>query len=899
MKSDLSARAHALLTEALEIDDDAARREHVSDACAGDDALARRMDSLLLAAEQSGAFLERPALESCDLPPAPPPSSIGGYRIEGVLGAGGMATVYEAVQERPSRRVALKVLRLALTHTSAVERFRYETDILARLHHPFVAQIYDAGAIDDGHGVSTPYFAMEFIPDAAPITAHCQRAALTIRERIALFLDVCDAVQHGHNLGVIHRDIKPANVLVGGDGRPKVIDFGVAKTTDPQRPNLTLESTTESIVGTLRYMSPEQRAGEELDTRTDVYSLGILLYEMLSGRPPYERARTDALDAPPKRPSAHAPELAGDPDVIALKALEHDRERRYPTVNALAGDLRRYLASEPILARPASTLYQARMFARRRRPLVVAAAAVLLSLLVGIAATTYMALEATAARRATEARERELERVVDFQTSQLGGIDVAAMGATLRDELASRAPDAAPIDDVNFTSIALKMLEEDLLERSREAIATQFADEPLLRARLLQTLAGTMNDLGLPENAERVLDGAMIVRRDRLGPDHPDTLTTQHAIGAVLAQLGRHDEAVITLRDVYERRARVFGPEHPETLRAGSTLGGALRYLGDFDGAARVWEDTLAASRRALGPDHPETLRVLNNIGVIYALQGDNERATVAVRELLDQRARRIGTDHPLYLASLTNLGLLLHDQGDLEGARDCLDQSLSSLRANLGDEHPSTLSTMGSLGTLLVDMGDHAEGERLLREALEGRYRILGEDHPRTLRSRTDLAIASVAQGRAGEAVRELEAVLPAFTASVGRAHPLTLMTMQALAQAHLSNNEPSKALGPIDEAIARAAEAGLLEHASGAEFHAVRARVLSAIGDLENAVAARKDAHRVLSRALGEQSEPAREAAQHVVEALEAQREAHPAQDRSDEITLWRERAREKSSE
>lgn len=872
MADDLSRRAHAILTEAVEIDDASDRRAHVTTACAGNEHLARRVDALLGAADASSPFLERPALETAELPAAPLPSSIGGYTIVRALGAGGMATVYEATQENPSRRVALKVMRLALTHTSAVERFRFETDVLGRLRHPAVAQIYEAGAQNDGHGVSTPYFAMEFIPGALPITTYCDREGLPIEEKIQLFLRVCDAVHYGHTLGVIHRDIKPGNVLVGDDGRPKVIDFGVAKSTDKHSVGLTQDSGALRIIGTFNYMSPEQREGDEIDTRSDVYALGVLLYELLTGSLPHQLTGVPITDASRvvreraiKRPSTTQPNVSADIDAVTLKALEIDRERRYATVDAFAQDLRRYLRQEPILARPASTLYQVRMFARRRRPLVLGAACVVTALIAGIAATSYMAIIATDARRATEARERELERVVEFQTAQLAGTDVPDMGRTLRRTLVERfnIEDTA-LADVNFTSAALAMLDEGVLERSRQAIDEQFANEPLLRARMLHTLAGTMNTLGLPERAEAPLNEALRIRSETLGEEHPDTLESMAARGVLLGVLGRNDEAVEVLRRVHSRRAETLGPEHPQTLSTASSLGGALRYSGQFDEAARVWERTLEARRRVLGDDHADTLITLNNIGVAHALGGNLARAEEAWTELLEHRRRQVGQAHPLYQSSLTNLGLLLHERGKLSEARELLSRSLVSLRQHHGDEHPSTLSTMGSLGMLEADLGAYDSADTLLRECFAGYTKVLGPEHQRTLRIRAGLASVALLRGRTQEALQELRSVLETQERVIGDLHPLTIESHQRLASTYFDLRELELAEAHSRCATERVEPAGLMELASSAGYFTLYANILEAQGRLAAAAAAQESAHNILVRTLGEDHERTQAAAQ-----------------------------------
>jgi len=398
----------------------AERRDYILAECGEDAALLGSVRRLLAALDQTGTFLETPALHSAELgtsPPEPVERVIGGYRTVRVIGVGGMATVYEAMQEQPRRRVALKVMRRALPGSSAVRRFEFETEVLAKLQHPGIAQIYEAGAADEEHGLAAPFFAMEYIADAETITAYAETRGLPAHERLAMLAEVCDAVHHGHQHGVIHRDLKPGNILVDSAGRPRVIDFGVARSTDPGHAWITQQTSVGQIVGTLNYMSPEQcRADADVDTRADVYSLGVVLYQLTAGRLPHDLSsaplpaalRIITEESPP-RPSAFNPACHRDVDAIVMKAMDKDPARRYPSAAALGSDIRRYLRHQTIEARPPTVLRQCRLFARRNRALVsVALAAVLLI----TAAALVSALSAVRATRESARREAAEKRAL-------------------------------------------------------------------------------------------------------------------------------------------------------------------------------------------------------------------------------------------------------------------------------------------------------------------------------------------------------------------------------------------------------------------------------------------------------------------------------------------------------
>ncbi|GMV26513.1 MAG: hypothetical protein AMXMBFR58_25440 [Phycisphaerae bacterium] len=814
MDVERARRAHAILTAALGVPR-AERDAVVTVRCDGDQALEHHVRKLLAAADRSTGFLESPALTAYADVAARVPDAVGNYLVVGVLGVGGMATVYEAVQENPSRRVALKVMHQTMTSSEAFLRFRLETETLARLRHPGIAQIYEAGTAQLGMPTPSPFFAMELVPEAMTITDYARSKRLPLRERLVMFASVCDAVLHGHQQGVIHRDIKPGNILVGADGQPKVIDFGIARViggTPGETSPLTAQATSTSLLGTLNSMSPEQCAApDSIDVRSDVYSLGVVLYELVTGRLPYDLSKCSIPEAvriitqdPAPDAGILCPEARGDLAAIIAKSLEKDRAHRYVGAAALAADIRRWLAFEPIEARPPTTTTLIRKAIRRNPPLAAAIGVAALALVVGAAVSVRFAIAATAARDAALQRERDLEAIISFQESILRGIDVRDMGDRLRLSLGEHVVDAAkraaPADPaasdpdralrefervmapVNFTSIAVRALTESVLARHAASIDAQFADQPVLRARLLQQLAQTMNELGLFSEAEAALRTALDLRRSVLGEDHPDTLVSLGALGRVISTRGRHEEAVSILEDVRARQAAVLGSDHPATLAVGTSLGGAYRRQGNLDAAHRVWSETLAAQRRLLGDDHPDTLRTLNNLGIILAMQGKLTEAESTWRELLERRRRTLGEDHPDYRGAMGNLGSLLQDLGKFDEARSLLEQCLASDRRAYGDSHERTLVSMGQLALLLRESGDLRGAEVLQRECYEGRVAALGPEHPDTLRALVTLGVILHARGDTDAGIECVKRAIEAQQRVLGEAHPDKAVAINAL---------------------------------------------------------------------------------------------------------------------
>jgi tetratricopeptide (TPR) repeat protein len=728
------------------------------------------------------------------------PQQIGDYLVRSVLGRGGMGTVYLAVQEHPRRTVALKVMKSGIASRSALRRFGYESQILARLRHPNIAQVYEAGTYWEGEGeelpgAGVPYFAMEYIPNARPITDYARLKKLGTRQRLELFAKVCDAVHHGHQKGIIHRDLKPGNILVDSDGEPKIIDFGVARSTDSDMAVTTLQTDVGQLIGTLQYMSPEQCDADphDVDVRSDVYALGVVLYELLTGQLPYDVTKLAVYEAmklireeKPAKPSTLDRTLRGDIETIALKALEKERHRRYRSAADLGDDIRRYLGSEPIEARPPSVLYQMKMFARRNRVVFGAGMSVFAVL---TAATVVSLLFALAAERARQAAETEAEQRLIAEREALAARDEearqrqeaeAARGEaqenlTLAEEREAEAQRQAEIAQAvnDFLTEDLlaavapssepgegrDVLMRDVLDAASEKIeeASQpggrFADKPLIEASIRATLGETYCCLGEYARAAPHMERARRVREWKLGEEHIDTLDSTNDLAALYYYQGRYEEVEHLWLKTLEISRHVLGEEHPGTLDTMSNLAVLYDTEGRYDEAEPLCLRTLEISRRVLGEEHPDTLESMNNLALLYKKQGRYDKAEPLYVETLEIRGRVLGEEHPSTLVSMNNLAVLYAEQGRYDEAEPLCIRLLDIKKRVLGEEHPGTLISMGVLANLYFAQGRHEEAEAAYEQIFELRKRALGETHPDTLLSMYNLAVVYYKRGRHNQA--------------------------------------------------------------------------------------------------------------------------------------------------
>jgi non-specific serine/threonine protein kinase/serine/threonine-protein kinase len=698
-------------------------------------------DAMVSAAGGSGPS-EEPESPTLDRVLEPAPTSGGApatpYRLLQRIGVGGMGEVWLAEQSGPiRRRVALKLIRGGFGSKEVIARFESERQALAMMDHPGIARVYEAGTSQDG----LPYFAMEHVQGEA-IHTHCDRARATVRDRIELMIEVCSAVQHAHRKAIIHRDLKPSNILVtvqDGQARPKVIDFGVAKAVGQKLTDQTMYTALGQVVGTLEYMSPEQAemTAQDVDTRTDVYALGVVLYQLLVGALPfdskeireagYDEARRRIREVDPPRPSTRVSslgeassdsarmrrvevatlerELRGDLDWITMKALEKDRTRRYGSPEELAADLRRFLDNQPILARPPSALYRARKFARRHRVGVAFAALLLLSLITLAGTATWQARKVAAERDRANREAQAATAALGFLTDLF---EISDPGEARGNTITAR----------------------EVLDRGAAEIAESFEDQPEVQARLLGTIGDVYQSLGLYQPAEESLRAALDVRRRAADP--LELAAALDALGRLLRDRAEYQEAETLIREGLALRRRELGDEHADVLRSLHSLAVVLWSQGRDAEAEPIYRDGLAMSRLLLAPNDPLITAFLNGMGNVLVQLERPREAEPFYREVLERRRARYDGDHPDVAFALDNLAMCLHDLGELDAAEPLYFEAQEMLFRVYGTEHPEIAQTLDNVAFFLVDKGDYARAEEMTRKSLELNRKLLGEDHPR-----------------------------------------------------------------------------------------------------------------------------------------------------------------------
>jgi eukaryotic-like serine/threonine-protein kinase len=742
-----------------------------------------------------------------------PGDRIGPYTLAEELGRGGVATVFLAERDDGEyrQRVALKVLRRGLDTDDLVARFRVERQILASLSHPNIARLLDGGATADGR----PYLVMERI-DGVPITEYCDRNRLPVQDRVRLCAVVARAVQHAHRNLIVHRDLKPSNILVANvpDGpatraEVKLLDFGIAKLLDPASlPAAAPATRAELRLMTPEYASPEQVRGAAVTTATDVYQLGILLSELLSGRHPHplrgvapaevERIVCHTEPVPPsvsvcREGDAELRELArqrntvpgrlirqlrGDLDTIASKAMQKEPERRYGSVEQMADDLERYLARKPITARPDSGLYRIRKFLRRHP---VGAGAVVLA---GVAVAGYLATVAAYAERLERERDRarleaaHAEQVATFLTDIF---QVSEPGTERGDTLRART----------------------LLDRGAARIAAATAGDPVVRARMLDVIGGVYRQLGAFDGADATLGEALALREVIYGEAAVELAPTLRELALVRLARANYTAAESLARRALDLERRAGGASRGSTADAANVLARVLHQRGDYDGAQALYEEALGIVR-----PHGEELElrsaVMNNLGSLLRERGEHRAALPLLREALALREARSGPDHPATAVSLNALGTLLRELGELDQAATLYQRSLETRRRQLGAHHPELATAMNNLALLHRTRGDYAAAEALHREALELRLRLHGTDHPDHAASQYNLAETLRSAGRSNEAEDLYRRAIEVWRTTLGDAHPNIAHAMNGLAETLRLRGETNAAAAWLEQAVA-----------------------------------------------------------------------------------------------
>jgi non-specific serine/threonine protein kinase/serine/threonine-protein kinase len=827
------------------------------------------------------------------------PQQIGPYFVQELIGEGGMGSVYRAEQREPIQRtVAVKVIKLGMDTRDVIARFESERQALAMMDHPNVAKVLDAGATNEGR----PYFVMEFVRGEA-ITSFADRHTLTVPQRLELFAQACAAVQHAHQKAIVHRDLKPSNLLVtdvDGNAQVKVIDFGVAKALSQRLTEKTLFTETGQLIGTPEYMAPEQAqaAPQDVDTRSDVYSLGVVLYELLSGALPFEPrtlrgAGYDEIlrfirETDPPRPSTRlsrlgkgaaaevarlrqtplatlARQLDGELAWIPLKAMQKERARRYASAAELAEDVANYVASRPLRAAPDSATYRLRKFLRRNKTGVAASAAMLFLLLAGIATTTWQAYRATRAEREARGSQRRAEDAA---------AEVREVNRFLTEDLlASADPDV---------TLGREMTVREALDRAAEGIAGRFRARPLTEAAVHVVLAETYDGLGLAPRALVHAQSALDLTRGARGLDDAQTLAATAAVGKALAVLHRHAEAEPLLRDAAARAELRLGPDDPATIRCLNALAMTLRMQRKFAEAEPLYRRTLESDRRVYGPRSAEVAQALNSLAVLLNTQRRASEAEPLYREALAIRAELLGEDHPSYLKALGNLARVLHDQGKLAEAEAMMRHVIREASRVLGEDHPSTLLTMNNLATLLAQLQRLDECEALHREVLTRRTRTLGADHPDTLQSMGNVAISVARRGRWAEAEELLRSAVERQRKILGEAHSYTVASMVTLATVYVTQGKFSEAEPLLSRACEPDAQAQLMPDLR-AQVFARHGAVLVRLNQPARAETALLEARRRLTEIKQTRGDAMRS-------VLAALAEACDQSDRPAEVARWR---------
>jgi serine/threonine protein kinase len=734
-----------------------------------------------------------------------PLGSIGCYQLTKLLGEGGMGQVWLAEQSTPVRRqVALKLIRNGIYDVTVTRRFASEQQSLAIMQHPAIAKVFDAGSSPGGQ----PYFVMEYVPGLS-ITRYCDQKKLKIRERLELFIRVCEGVQHAHQKAIIHRDLKPSNILVmeiDGKPEPRIIDFGIAKAAAQPGTDQTLLTRGGAPMGTPGYMSPEQAdpAIGDVDTRTDVYSLGVVLYELLVGahpfdsgkwqKQPFDEVLRQLREEDPLNPSTRLSReketsnvtaemrgtepdqlmtiLRGDLDWITMKALEKDRARRYGTPSELAADIGRYLRHEPVVARPATTGYRLRKYVRRHRVGVAAAAGVALLLV------AFAVMQAVQLRRITRERDRA-NRITDFMT---------------------RMFKVSQPSEARGNTITVR----EILDKASTDIDSGLAKDPELQSNMMDVMGNVYTSLGLYQRGDSLLSRAVDTRRRVLGARNPDTLRSMGSLAWALQREGRYPESEKLGREALDLQRRVVGPPHPDTLRSASDLSWTLYQLGKYAESEKLLWETLALQKRVLGPEHVDTLQSMSDLGWTLGEEGRYAEAEKMEQETLDIRRRVFGPEHPDTQTSMNNLAGIFEWEGRYADADKMFRELIDLDRRVRGPEHPDTLLTMNNLANVLGYEGRYAEAAKLQQETLETQRRVLGPEQRDTLITQIGLANSLGGLGKYDEAEKLLLQTRDIQRRVLGPESPRTADTTYNLACLASRRGRPDEAFAYLHEAFA-----------------------------------------------------------------------------------------------
>lgn len=751
------------------------RTAFLSAACGGDAELRAEVQALLGHDEQPQALFKTPAIKAglqfsgvdgANAIPngesTPLPESVGGYRIEQVIGEGGFGVVYLAIQENPKRTVALKVIRPGLATPQMLRRFEYEAQVLGLLTHPGIAQIYEAGTEDTGHGVRA-FFAMEYIRGQR-LDHYAKSKALTAESRLDLIARVCDAVQYAHQKGVVHRDLKPQNILVDDSGNPKILDFGVSRATDTDIYTTTLQTTAGQLIGTLPYMSPEQVSGDprEVDTRSDVYAVGVILYQLLTGKLPHDLASRSIPEAAqvirdeqPSRLSSYSKAFRGDVDTIVLKSMEKDKSLRYQSAADLAADIRRHLRGEPIEAKRSSGWYVLQKKLRRYKvAATISFVGVFLLLLASIGLfvlydrsveqAEIARKERDSATQAREEAERETRRARAEEQRANSVRNFILRTLQSADPRSSRGADRTV---------------REVLDAVSEWLDESFRDDPRIEATLRETVGQTYLGLGLIDKAELHIMKALALRENMTDGPAVEYADALQVYGTIRSKQGHHAECLKALNEalaIYEENLPADGPKIGSVLM---NIGSTRIELNELDGVEELMTRAVEIARHAPPIDGPQEhedsdlAAALSALGKMKYAKRDMTAAESYFREAIDLVEQKLGADHPMLAPLYNNVAGMLDMQNRTDEGLEFSKKSLELARRTLGPKHVDVSHPLCSVGQSLVRLDRHAEAEPCFREALDIRRAGLEPGHPLFGQVLSGLGRSLVGQQKAAEA--------------------------------------------------------------------------------------------------------------------------------------------------
>ncbi len=754
------------------------RLSFIKNECRGDAQLEAEIIDLLRADSGSSTLIDGMLHLSHELPeeiPAEPETAenIGPYRIVQELGRGGMGVVYlvERADDQYRKRMALKLVKRGMDTDEILQRFRSERQILASLEHPNIARLYDGGVTGDGR----PYLVMEYV-DGEPFLSYCDKRTLTIDERLQLFISVCKGVQFAHHHLIVHRDLKPSNILVTNEGEVRLLDFGIAKLLqDPADGDRAYTRPWARHV-TPQYASPEQFAGERITTASDVYSLGIILYELLTGTHPYRDAagnnrfgipgtsrlvespatriaKTEADDIfTVRRATKHGlhRRIKNDLEAIVMTALHPESRQRYHSAEQLLQDIERHLSRHPISARPPTPVYRLRKFVSRNRVAVASG--------IGLFVLTFIFIIFSWIQQSETARERDTARterdkaqeVAEFLGNLLSAADPAFRGERA-DTLRLR----------------------DFVTRSTERVRNELSAQPAIKAKMLNVLGNVHQNLGLHEQAQALLEEALAMRMHLFGNDHPDVAESMNDVGILLDVMGDYNSAERFIREALAIRISHLGRSHDDVAGGLTALANVVHNKGEYDEAEALYREALDIISRLYGESHQKTALATSNLATILQRKGDLDEAEIQYRKAIAVSEQVLGEEHPLVALLANNLGLLLIDRGNLEEAETLMHRALAMRRTMYGEVHPLVLSSLNNLASILADRGNYAQAEVYYRESLRLRMKVYGENSMAVANALNNLADLMSKTGQTDEAISLNRKAITTVKAAVGPAHP------------------------------------------------------------------------------------------------------------------------------